>query len=148
MEELVLSMRKCLANTFVAYFKAHTFHWNVEGIHFPTYHDFFGDLYEDLHGAVDPIAEEIRALGAYAPTGLNELYADATIADSNLKGDSVKEMLSVLLMDNNAILECLNRSFALATAANAQGLADFLAGRIDIHKKHGWMLSASLRGAY
>lgn len=148
MEELVSSMRKCLANTFVAYFKAHAFHWNVEGIHFPTYHDFFGDLYGDLHGAVDPIAEEIRALGAYAPTGLNEMYASATIVDSSLKGDSVKEMLASLLMDNNTILDCLNASFAQATALNQQGLADFLAGRIDTHKKHGWMLSASLRGAY
>ena len=148
MEQLAISMRKCLANTFVMYFKAHAFHWNVEGIHFPTYHSFFGDLYEDLHGAVDPIAEEIRALGLYAPTGLNEMYADATISDSSLKGDSVKEMLASLAMDNNTVLECLNNSFALATAANAQGLADFLAGRIDIHKKHGWMLTASLRGAY
>ena len=148
MEELVISMRKCLANTFVMYFKAHAFHWNVEGIHFPTYHSFFGDLYEDLHGSVDPIAEEIRALGVYAPTGLNEMYADATIADSSLKGDSVKEMLASLAMDNSTVLECLNKSFALATANNAQGLANFLADRIDTHKKHGWMLSASLRGAY
>lgn len=147
MEELALSMRKCLANTFVAYFKTHAFHWNVEGIHFPTYHGFFGDLYGDLHGAVDPLAEEIRALGAYAPTGLNDLYKDASIADSNLKGDTVKEMLSVLLMDNNTILGCLNESFALATNLNQQGLADFLAGRIDQHKKHGWMITASLRGA-
>lgn len=148
MEELVSSMHKCLANTFVAYFKAHAFHWNVEGIHFPTYHDFFGDLYGDLHGAVDPIAEEIRALGAYAPSGLNEMYASSTISDSSLKGDSVKEMLASLLMDNNVILDCLNTSFAQATALNQQGLADFLAGRIDTHKKHGWMLSSSLRGAY
>ena len=148
MEELVISMRKCLANTFVAYFKAHAFHWNVEGIHFPTYHDFFGDLYADLQGAIDPMAEEIRALGAYAPVGLNELYASATIADSTLKGDSVKEMLAVLAMDNATILECLNNSFSLANAANQQGLADFIAGRIDIHKKHGWMIASCLRGAY
>ena len=148
MEELAVSVRKCLANTFVMYFKAHTFHWNVEGIHFPTYHGFFGDLYEDLQGAVDPIAEEIRALGAYAPTGLNELYGDATITDSSLKGDSVKEMLASLAMDNNTVLACLNDSFAKASAVNAQGLCNFLADRIDTHKKHGWMITASLRGAY
>lgn len=147
MDELVISLRKCLANTFVAYFKAQAFHWNVEGIHFPTYHDFFGDLYADLYGAVDPMAEEIRALGAYAPTGLNELYASATIADAALKGDSVKEMLMSLAMDNAMILDCLNNSFALANDANQQGLADFLAGRIDIHRKHGWMIASCLKGA-
>lgn len=147
MEELVVSMRKCLANTFVMYFKAHGCHWNVEGIHFPTYHDFFGDLYEDLYGAVDPIAEEIRALGSYAPSGLNELYRDADISDSNYRGDSVREMLSSLLVDNQTLITCLTTSFTLATDANLQGLADFLAGRIDTHKKHAWMISSCLKGA-
>jgi starvation-inducible DNA-binding protein len=145
--DLVVSMRKCLANTFVFYFKAHSFHWNIEGINFPTYHSFFGDLYEDLHGAIDPLAEEIRALDQYAPLGINELYRDATIADSNLKGDQVKEMLTAALSDNAAVLECLNTSFVLASKENKQGLVDFLAGRIDIHKKHEWMLRSCLKGA-
>jgi starvation-inducible DNA-binding protein len=145
--DLVVSMRKCLANTFVFYFKAHSFHWNIEGINFPTYHSFFGDLYEDLHGAVDPLAEEIRALDQYAPLGINDLYRDATIADSNLKGDQVKEMLTAALSDNATVLECLNTSFTLASKENKQGLADLLAGRIDIHKKHEWMLRSCLKGA-
>lgn len=145
--DLVVSMRKCLANTFVFYFKAHSFHWNIEGINFPTYHSFFGDLYEDLHGAVDPLAEEIRALDQYAPLGINELYRDATISDSDLKGDQVKEMLSTALRDNAIVLECLNTSFALATKENKQGLADLFAGHIDIHKKHEWMLRSCLKGA-
>jgi len=147
MDDLEKSMRKCLANTFVMYFKAHSFHWNVEGINFPTYHEFFGNLYGELHGAVDPIAEEIRALGAYAPTGLNELYRDAEIVDSSAKGDSVREMLISLLADNNTIVNCLNESFKLADEADLQGLADFIAGRIDVHKKHGWMISSCLKGA-
>ena len=147
MEELNKSMRECLANTFVMYFKAHSFHWNVEGINFPSYHEFFGNLYNELHGAIDPIAEEIRALDYYAPAGLNELYASAKIADSNIKGDSVKEMLGALLADNEQVLSCLNESFKLADAADLQGLADFIAGRIDAHKKHGWMIRASMRGA-
>ena len=146
MEELVSSMRKCLANTFVLYFKAHTFHWNVEGLHFPTYHGFFGDLYEELHGAVDPMAEEIRALNVYAPTGLNELYRDSSIADSEIVGANVKDMLMALLKDNAVVLDCLNTSFEIATRDNKQGLADFLAGRIDIHKKHEWMIRSCIKG--
>jgi starvation-inducible DNA-binding protein len=147
MDELLTSMNKCLANTFVFYFKAHAFHWNVEGINFPTYHEFFGDLYEDLYSAVDPMAEEIRALGAYAPAGLNELYKNATIADNDIKGTNVKVMLEDSLVANTTVLECLNTSFAIATKENKQGLADFLAGRIDIHKKHEWMIRSCLKGA-
>jgi len=147
MNELVLAMNKCLANTFVFYFKTHGFHWNLEGINFPTYHGFFGDLYEELHGAVDPIAEEIRALDAYAPSGLNELYKHATISDSDIKGDNVREMLLAALNDNATVISDLNAVFAIATKENIQGLADFAAGRIDIHKKHEWMLRSCLKGA-
>jgi starvation-inducible DNA-binding protein len=147
MDDLIKSMRECLANTFVMYFKAHTFHWNVEGINFPTYHEFFGNLYAELHGAVDPIAEEIRALDSYAPTGLNELYRSADIMDSNITGIAVPAMLEALIADNERLLSCLNNSFKLANDADLQGLADFIAGRIDVHKKHGWMLKASRKGA-
>lgn len=149
MEEMLIeSLRKCLANTFVFYFKTHAFHWNVEGINFPVYHDFFGKLYEDLHGAVDPIAEEIRALGVYAPTSLPTLYNDSDINDNDsITGNSLKEMLSSALEDNTVMLNCLNTSFNLASELNQQGLADFLAGRIDIHKKHEWMIRSCLKGA-
>ena len=147
METLQEIMKKVLADTFALYLKAHNYHWNVEGMNFPQYHEFFGNLYEELHGAVDPIAEEIRALGAYAPTGLNDLYASAKIEDSNITGVSVKEMLSSLLADNNQVLACLNESFKLANDADLQGLADFIAGRIDVHKKHGWMLTSCIKGA-
>ena len=71
METLIEMMRKVLADTFAMYLKAHNYHWNVEGSNFPQYHDFFGNLYQELHGAVDPIAEEIRALDAYVPGSLS-----------------------------------------------------------------------------
>jgi starvation-inducible DNA-binding protein len=147
MDELVKSMNVCLANTFVFYFKTHGFHWNIEGINFPMYHGFFGDLYEDLYGAVDPMAEEIRALDAYAPAGLNELYSHATISDSVLKGTVVPEMVGEALRDNTTLLADLTKAFGIATRENKQGLADFLAGRIDTHKKHEWMLRSCLKGA-
>lgn len=147
MDELVSAMRKCLANTFVFYFKTHAFHWNLEGMNFPTYHGFFGDLYTELFGAIDPMAEEIRALDVYAPSGLNELYRYATISDSDLKGDAVREMLVAALTDNTTVIADLNVAFAAATKENKQGLADFIAGRIDIHKKHEWMLRSCLKGA-
>jgi starvation-inducible DNA-binding protein len=55
-------------------------------------------------------------------------------------------MLNSLVVDNNQVIDCLNKTFALASSANEQGLADFIAGRIDTHKKHAWMLTSSLKG--
>lgn len=148
MDELKASLRSCLANTFVMYFKTHSFHWNVEGIHFSQYHDFFAGLYEDLYGAVDPLAENLRKLGEYAPKSLTELYNNSSLTENALTvGDSVKQMLNSLVIDNNQLIDCMNETFRLATAQNEQGLANFIADRIDQHKKHGWMLTSSLKGA-
>ena len=60
MEELQDKIKSILADTFVLYMKVHGYHWNVIGSDFPQYHSFFGDLYEELHGAVDEIADRVR----------------------------------------------------------------------------------------
>lgn len=147
MNELVTALKKAHANTFVMYFKSHAFHWNVEGKLFPLYHGFFSDIYEDLFSAVDPLAEEIRALGEYAPKSLTELYNSCTLEENNiLVGDTVREMLGSLLVDNAEVISSLNQVFALASAANVQGLADLVAGRIDTHKKHEWMIKSCMKG--
>jgi starvation-inducible DNA-binding protein len=139
METLVEMMKKVLADTFAMYLKAHNYHWNVEGINFPQYHEFFGNLYEELHDAVDPIAEEIRSLGAYAPGSMTRFQELTDIEDETNVPIGV-EMAHRLMLDNQVVLNTLNMAFKLATEFDKQGLADFLAGRIDVHNKHGWML--------
>ena len=139
METLVEMMRKVLADTFAMYLKAHNYHWNVEGPNFPQYHEFFGNLYEELHGAVDPIAEEIRALDAYAPGSFSR-FMELTDIQDELNVPMGRDMAVKLLADNAIVLSTLNMAFKLADQFDKQGLADFVAGRIDVHNKHAWML--------
>ena len=139
METLVEIMRKVLADTFAMYLKAHNYHWNVEGPNFPQYHDFFGKLYEELHGAVDPIAEEIRSLDAYAPGSFTR-FLELTEIEDETNIPMAREMAIKLLRDNDTVLNTLNIAFKLADQFDRQGLADFVAGRIDVHNKHAWML--------
>lgn len=144
MKELIDSLKQSLANTFVLYFKAHSCHWNVEGVNFPQYHGFFGSLYEEVHGAIDPLAENIRKLNIYAPASLMELYKHNAVEEGY--GSSLSDMLNSLYVANNVVLVSLNKTLELATQQNKQGLANFLADRIDQHEKHKWMLTASLKG--
>jgi starvation-inducible DNA-binding protein len=132
-------MRKVLADTFAMYLKAHNYHWNVEGSNFPQYHDFFGNLYQELHGAVDPIAEEIRALDAYVPGSLSR-FLELTEIEDELSIPNGVEMARRLMVDNQKVIMTLDMAFKLADELDQQGLADFIAGRLDAHKKHGWML--------
>ena len=139
METLIEMMRKVLADTFAMYLKAHNYHWNVEGSNFPQYHDFFGNLYQELHGAVDPIAEEIRALDAYVPGSLSR-FLELTEIEDELSIPNGVEMARRLMVDNQKFIMTLDVAFKLADELDQQGLADFIAGRLDAHKKHGWML--------
>ena len=132
-------MKKVLADTFALYLKAHNYHWNVEGSNFPQYHEFFGNLYEELHGAVDPIAEQIRSLDTYAPGSFTRFMELSEIEDETSVPAGV-EMARRLMTDNERVLATLNVAFKLADQFDKQGLADFIAGRIDTHSKHAWML--------
>lgn len=145
MDKLTAALKIALANTFVMYFKSHTYHWNVEGFAFGPYHDFFGGIYEDLYGAVDPIAEHLRKIDVYAPVSLMELYGYKTINEDAAKPVNIHSMLSNLLADNSEVLRGLSTLFDLATAEKNQGLANFIADRMDAHKKHEWQIKASLK---
>jgi starvation-inducible DNA-binding protein len=141
---MIETSKQALANTFVMYFKAQAYHWNVEGINFPQMHEFFGDLYEELQGAVDPCAEQIRALGEYAPRNLDEIFKLKTIDGDNV-AKTLPAMVADLLIANDQSIVTLNKLFGELDAAGEQGFADFVASRLDAHKKHGWMLKSILK---
>ena len=143
-EELITSMKKVLADTFVMYFKAHTYHWNVEGADFKQYHDFFGGIYLELFEAVDNIAEHIRQLDGYTPTSLMELKSYSMVSEDE-EAVSAMSMVNRLLDTNNLILASLMMAYKDAEAATELGLANFLQDRIAAHQKHGWMLKATTK---
>ena len=137
--------RTALADTFFMYQKAHSYHWNVEGIHFPQLHEFFGNLYEEIYGAVDPLAEHIRSLNEYAPRDVEEMYDDKTVECKN-RAKTPTEMLNDLLETNDKVIVSLNNLFKELQSKGEQGFMDFVAARLDAHKKHGWMLKSTLKG--
>jgi len=142
MEELINNMKVVLADSFAFYLKLHNFHWNVEGPNFPQYHELFGNLYEEVFGAIDSIAEHIRAVGGYAPGSLSR-YSDLTSIEDQNTVINADEMIRTALLDNAKVIASLTIAYKAAEASNELGLANFLQDRMDIHKKHGWMLRAS-----
>lgn len=142
--ELVKQLRLVLANTFVLYYKTHAFHWNVEGHDFSQFHRFFKKQYEELFAAVDLIAENMRYLSGYAPNDLQALLTLSTIRTSPDK-KAADQMIAELHADNVAIQGIINSAFKVAEAAGDQGIMDMLAGRLAAHKKHAWMLRATMK---
>lgn len=141
---LVDNMKVLLASSFSLYLKAHNFHWNVEGPSFPQYHEFLGDFYEEIYGTVDQIAEYIRALDSYAPGGLSQ-FQGLTIIEDSVVQLLPYDQFAQLLSDSQTLLAYLNTTFTVATDENQQGIANFIAERIDAMQKHNWMLRSILK---
>ena len=141
---LVDNMKVLLASSFSLYLKAANFHWNTEGPNFPQNHEFLGDFYADIYGTVDSIAEYIRALDSYAPGSFTR-FQELTIIEDCMEQLAPTEQFTELLADSNTLLGYLNDTFALATAENQQGIANFLAERVDAMQKHNWMLRSTLK---
>ena len=72
------SLKILLATEYAFVIKAQQFHWNVEGPDFVQLHEFFGNVYKDVYGAIDPTAEYIRTLDEYTP-GSFERYVELSI---------------------------------------------------------------------
>lgn len=142
--ELAAKLAKLLSDTVVAKFIYQGYHWNVLGPDFGEYHEFFGELYTDAEGSVDPLAENILKSGFAAPYLLTDFLEMSTIKEQRLDGTSTKFLLDSALRVNNELLECSLGAFELASSCNEQGVADFLASRIDTLKKWNWQIKAYL----
>jgi starvation-inducible DNA-binding protein len=139
------SLKTLLATEYAFSIKAQLFHWNVEGPDFAQLHDFFGNLYEEVYNnSIDKTAEYIRTLDEYAP-GSFERFMELSLIPGQTKIPRARLMIEELLADNNTLIELLNDCFAVAEQENNQGIANFIAERLDAQAKHGWMLSAFLK---
>ena len=142
-EEMIEKAKIVMADTFKFYLKAQNYHWNVQGIHFLQFHDLFGKIYEEVFGSIDTIAEEIRAMGTQVPGSFGRFNELSRIEDEREELD-VTTMLRRLYHDNLTVLDNLKVAYDASEAAGNHGFSNLMAERMSAHRKHGWMLRASL----
>lgn len=136
-------LKTLLGTSYAFSVKAAGFHWNIEGPDFPQYHEFLGKLYEDVYSSIDRVAEYIRTLDGYAPGSLTRFLELSVISDQ-LQIPRAELMFQELLEDNERMISILNTTFSSAESENKQGIANFIAERLDSHEKFGWMLRSIL----
>lgn len=140
-------LKVLLASSYAFAVKAQLFHWNVEGPDFSQLHEFFGNIYEEVNdNAIDRCAEFIRTLDEYTP-GSFERFGELSIIPGQTKIPRARLMLEELYTNNAELIELLNRCFESATNERQEGIANFVAERLDAHGKHGWMLRSYLKDA-
>ena len=139
MEQLIRQLKVILGTNFVLYFKGHSFHWNVEGPDFAQYHGFLGDFYDSVFDQTDDIAEHIRQLNAYAPTGLSRMI-ELSAVEENGGIPSALSMIAELKSDNDKMITQIKAGIVLADQENEPAISNFLQDLLDQHQKHAWFL--------
>jgi starvation-inducible DNA-binding protein len=132
-----------LADSYALLVKTHNFHWNVTGPMFRALHSMFEEQYKELQGAVDEIAERIRALGHMAPGSFSRFLELATI-DEEMGTPAAEEMIRQLASGHEAVDRTARAVLASADAAGDQVTVDLVTERMQVHEKQAWMLRSIL----
>jgi HK97 family phage prohead protease len=146
-QDLEMRLRDLLGDVVTFKFLAHGFHWNVRGINFSQFHEFFGEIYEDADGSIDPIAENIRKLNFDAPFRLQDFIESADELEPTDSSDPL-EMSRSLYMANEDVRESIVHALACADELSEQGIVNFLAERQDMHSKWQWQLRAIVGNSF
>jgi starvation-inducible DNA-binding protein len=145
MDELKKAMKVAFASEYAFAIKAQNFHWNVEGPLFPQLHMLFDTIYSEVYDSIDPFAENIRKLGSYTPASF-ERFSMLTQVEDELNMLEDRAMIAELLQDSDKMVKLLKMCYELAEQAGENGLSNFLAERMDAHRKHSWQLRATSKG--
>jgi starvation-inducible DNA-binding protein len=138
-QEIAGGLSHVLADSYALYLKTHNFHWNVEGPMFRNLHLMFEEQYTELAGAVDLIAERIRALGQYAPGSFGQFARLASVKDAE-GVPKAEEMVKQLAADHERVEQTIRSVLPAAQRAGDEVTVGLLVDRLAVHEKTAWML--------
>jgi starvation-inducible DNA-binding protein len=139
--EIVIALKKLMANYQVYYHKMRNKHWNIEGTDFFELHQEFENEYNDAKENIDLIAERIRVFGVLPDMTMREVLKVSLINESKDKMTSF-EMVKDVLNDSETLhelmLDVINAALETGDIGTENLIADFI---LDLEKRH-WMFSS------
>ena len=143
--EMAERLNTLLANEYVLYTKTWKFHWNIEGKHFGSLHEFFGKQVEQLSQIIDQVAERVRALDIKASGTLMEFKDNSPLPEHPGQNPKDLAMIELLLKDHEEIIKQIRQDSNYSMEVDDVGTNNFLCDLIEKHEKMAWMLRAFLK---
>ena len=136
-------LQQVFADNFVAYYRAHVAHVNIQGRNFVSDHKLLGKIYEDLQGQTDTIAELLRTVQEFMPASLDQVIGSSQISTDDVAGSA--EDLLMLVRDDLAELKlCYQELMEVAEDDGHKEIANYAQDRILKLAKYIWMLDSVL----
>lgn len=142
--EIVIALKKLMANYQVYYHKMRNSHWNIEGSDFFELHEEFENEYNEAKKNIDLIAERIRVFGILPAMSMEEVLQISQINESNEKITSyemVKEVLHDYGVLHELMLDTINAALETGDIGTENLIADFI---LNLEKRH-WMFTSWIK---
>jgi len=137
------NLNELLANYQLFYSNVRGFHWNIKGDKFFELHIKFEELYNDLNGKIDELAERILTLGHEPIYRFTEYLKIAEIQEMAQTSDGIKNVESII--DSLSILVSKQRKLlSLSEDAMDEGTNSLMSDYIREQEKLIWMYTAFL----
>ena len=137
------TLEETFAGNFIAYYRAHVAHVNIQGRNFYQDHKLLQKVYEYFQGNIDTIAEKLRTVRATMPASIGAVCAVSPISDTLTSGDS-RELLTDVNESIEIMIDQYHELNDAAEAVDYIDIANFAQDQIGILARFRWMIEATL----
>lgn len=138
------SLVQCLRDSVHVYNQTQLVHWGMMGGKFYSIHNLTQQIYEEMQGAIDAIAEHIRSLDIATPKTVEDLVY------SNMPGVPLDNcfdqevIIRQLATNHNLLAENFSNLAQMSESINDQLTFDLAIERGRAHKKFQWLIKSNL----
>jgi starvation-inducible DNA-binding protein len=136
-------LNRQVANCMVLFMKLHRYHWYVTGPQFFTLHAKFEELYDEVKGHLDDLAERLLTIGGQPVGDLKGCLETASVREAT-GSESPEEMVSAIIGDFQTMIAELGQGMEAAEKQGDEATSDLLLGIKSSLEKHIWMLKSFL----
>jgi DNA-binding ferritin-like protein len=130
------------SGNFVAYYRSHVAHVNIQGRNFYQDHKLLQKVYEYFQDNIDTIAEKLRTVRAKMPDSLGIVGLTSPVMDSGIAGTSL-ELLELVAEDIETMIDQYHALNDAAEEVNYIDISNFAQDQIGQLAKFRWMLDAT-----
>ena len=140
--DIIESLQVLLSSEYVLAIKTHSFHWNVIGSTFSSFHDMWGSQYQKILGITDEIAERIRQLNEIPISNMSEFLDLSEISEVQGSLETGEEQSSQLISDHETLSDLCDELIEQAEEESDDATMDLAIQTKKYHEKILWMLKS------
>jgi len=130
-------------DNFVAYYRSHAAHVNIQGRNFRSDHKLLEGVYTRRQDQIDQIGELLRTLDAFMPSDIFDILDNSHIKPRAVEG-SADELLQSVLEDLEHLKDCYIELETVADEEEHDEIANYAQDQILDIAKSIWMLKSTL----